>query len=128
MRTSEKNQSHVVPEPTSAEVSPQKDVDGEQENRINIANGLPQGLLLDAGESLLQGSSLLGGQGGRGAGGQTAEPQVEHFPAGRLGCWERWTKNGVTIQLGPFPPSFRLFGSVLTSLEWGLRCTLDGRC
>lgn len=102
MRTSEKNRSHVVPEPTSAEVSPQKDVDGEQENRINVANSLPQRLLLDAGESLLQGSSLLGGQGGRGAGGQTAEPQVEHFPAGRLGCWERWTEKGCYHPAGTF--------------------------
>jgi len=76
MRTPERNQSHMLPDPTSAEICPQKDVNGQQENSIDIANSLPQGLFLDAGESPFQGSSLLLGQGGRRAGGQTAEPQV----------------------------------------------------
>lgn len=89
----------MLPDPTSAKICPQKDINGQQENSINIANSLPQGLFLDAGESPLQGCSLLLGQGARGAGGQTAEPQVQHFPAGRLGCCERRTKKkkGVII-------------------------------
>lgn len=90
----ESHQSHAIPDPSSAEIRPQEDVDGQQEDGISIAHSPPQGLFLDAGECLLQGSSLLLGQGGRGAGGQTTEPQIHHFPAGRLGCCERGTKHG----------------------------------
>lgn len=93
LKSPERNQSHMLPpHPTSAKISPQKDINGQQENSVNIANSPPQGLFLDAGESPLQGSLLLLGQGACGARGQAAEPQVEHFPAGRPGCCERWTK------------------------------------
>lgn len=110
MRSPERSQSHVLPDPISAEICPQKDINGQQENSINVANSLPQGLFLDAGESPLQGSSFLLGQGGCGASGQTAEPQVQRFPAGRLGCCERWTKKWVLSSSwdSPLPPSTSL--------------------
>lgn len=93
LKSPERNQSHVLPpHPTSAEISPQKDINGQQENSINIANSPPQGLFLDAGESPLQGGLLLLGQGARGARRQATEPQVEHFPPGRPGCCEKWRK------------------------------------
>lgn len=94
----------MIPDPSSGIICPQEDVDGHEENGTDIAHVPPQGLLLDAGESLLQGSFLLLGQAGRGAGGQTTEPQIHHFPPGGFGCCERGTKTWLLESTGAPAP------------------------
>jgi len=97
------NQSHALPDPTSAKISPQKDINGQQEKSVNVANSLPEGLLLNAGKSALQGSFLFLGQSWRGAGGQTTEPQIQCFPAGRFGFCETQRKYRCYHPVGTTP-------------------------
>ena len=72
----------------SCEIAPEEDIDGQQEDGIDVADASPERLLLDAGQLLLSRGLLCWAQGLLWGPGEPAQPAPQQLSPGSSWGWE----------------------------------------